>query len=278
MRRVFLAACLLGIVATPALGKGKKVSQPSTPKSPVSDTYHGVTVTEDYRWLEGTDAPVITWINAQNAWTRQTLDAVPHRKEIAARITTLESQRPPDWFDLQYQGGRLFAEKLAPPREQPYLIVFGTPGDPSTEKVVLDPLVLDPSGQTAVDWYVPSLDGKHLAVSLSKNGSEDGSLHIYETDTGKALPEVIPRVQYGTGGGGVAWTADGGLFYTRYPSEGERPPEDAHFYQQIYYHKLGTDVASDTYSLGKSFPKIAEISLGSSPDGKSWRCFALAAS
>ena len=63
---------------------------------------------------------------------------------------------------------------------------------------MLDPNVLDAKGTTAIDWFVPSLDGKYVAVSLSKGGSEDGTLHFYETATGNALPDTIAHVQYPT--------------------------------------------------------------------------------
>ncbi|MGH8164338.1 MAG: hypothetical protein ACREP1_08405, partial [Rhodanobacteraceae bacterium] len=70
-------------------------------------------------------------------------------------------------------------------------------------------------------------------------------------------------------GGSAAWNADGsGIYYTRFPRKGERPEADLDFYQQIYFHKLGTSDSQDTYSLGKDFPRIAEIVLSSSHDGK----------
>src|SRR5439155_764673 len=49
----------------------------------------------------------------------------------------------------------------------------------------------------------------------------------------------------------------------------ERPVADLPFYLQIYFHKLGTQVSADPYVLGKEFPKIAEIQLSTSPDGRS---------
>jgi prolyl oligopeptidase len=135
--------------------------------------------------------------------------------------------------------------------------------------VVLDPNVLDAKGTTAIDWFVPSLDGKYVAVSLSKGGSEDGTLHFYETATGKALPDTIAHVQYPTAGGSAAWNADGtGVYYTRFPRNGERPDADLNFYQQVYFHKIGTPDSEDTYSIGKDFPRIAEIALEASRDGK----------
>jgi prolyl oligopeptidase len=91
-----------------------------------------------------------------------------------------------------------------------------------------------------MDWFVPSPDGKLIAVCLSEHGSEDGTLHFYRTDTGEHLPDQIKRVQYPTGGGSAAWTPDSkGIFYTRYPHAGERPEADLNFYQQIYFHQLG---------------------------------------
>src|SRR5205085_7503046 len=136
-------------------------------------------------------------------------------------------------------------------------------------KVTLDPNTLDAKGTTAVDWYVPSRDGKYLAVSLSHGGSEDGTLHVYEVATGKALPDTIAHVQYPTAGGSAAWNGDGsGLYYTRFPRQGERPEADLNFYQQVYYHKLGTPDTEDIYSIGKDFPRIAEVVLEASHDGK----------
>jgi prolyl oligopeptidase len=108
-----------------------------------------------------------------------------------------------------------------------------------------------------------------VAVSLSEKGSEDGTLHIYERSTGKKLPDAMPRVQYPTGGGSAAWNADGsGIYYTRYPARGERDEADLHFYQQIYFHKLGTPAEEDKYEFGKDFPRIAEIELEASADGR----------
>ena len=135
--------------------------------------------------------------------------------------------------------------------------------------MVLDPNALDTKGTTTIDWFAPSLDGKHVAISISQGGSEDGTLHIYETATGKALPDAIAHVQYPTAGGSAAWNADGtGIYYTRFPRKGERLDADLNFYQQIYFHKVGAPDTGDTYSLGKEFPRIAEIKLEAARDGK----------
>ncbi|HEX6961398.1 MAG TPA: alpha/beta fold hydrolase, partial [Lacipirellula sp.] len=63
-------------------------------------------------------------------------------------------------------------------------------------------------------------------------------------------------------GGDLAWAPDGsGFYYTRHPRQGERPAEDMNFYQQVYFHTLGTPTADDRYELGKDSPRIAETEL-----------------
>ena len=246
-------------------------SAPDTPKKPVTTEYHGVTVEDPYQWLEADeDLQVKAWSDAENQQTRKYLDSLPDRAAIEKQLQEWYAKTSPNYFSLVSRPGILFAMKFQPPKQQPLLVTLASADDLKSEKVVLDPNVLDTKGTTAIDWYVPSLDGKYLAISLSKGGSEDGTLHFYETATGKALPDSIAHVQYPTAGGSAAWNADGtGVFYTRFPRKGERSDADLNFYQQIYFHKLGTpDSEEDTYSIGKDFPRIAEITVAASHDGK----------
>ncbi|MDF1563173.1 MAG: prolyl oligopeptidase family serine peptidase [Deltaproteobacteria bacterium] len=236
---------------------------PETRKAPVSDTYHGVTVTEDYRWLEDASQPeVMTWVEAQNAFTREKLDALPGVPVLRERIGALMRGKRTQYGGLAFAGGHLFSFKVEPPKQQAFIVVTDDWNDSSAERVVVDPNVLDPSGGTSIDWFFPSHDGKLLAVSLAKGGTEKGDLHVFETATGKQVHEVIPGVNGGTAGGSVAWAPDDrGFYYTRYPRGDERPEDEKAFWVQVYFHRLGTPTEKDRYELGKDFPKIAEIDL-----------------
>jgi len=236
----------------------------------VSDSYHGVTVTEAYRWLEYFDDPeVLAWNAAQNRHSRALLDAVAGRAPIEARLRTLYTATSAEHYGLKTRQGQIFAIKNQPPLAQPLLVLLESADDLASERVLLDPNQIDPSGSTTIDFYQPSLDGRLVAVSLSQNGSEDGTLHFYEVATGRELGDLIPHVTYPTAGGSVAWNADGtGIYYTRYPQGDERPPEDAHFFQQVYFHTLGTSTAADSYVIGADFPRIAEVDLTTTTDGR----------
>jgi prolyl oligopeptidase len=245
-------------------------SIPSTPKKPVTDDYQGVHVVDDYRWLEPpSDPDVRQWSDQQNTRTRAYLDRMASRSAIAASLTQLYSGASGRFSSLTVRAGALFALKTQPPKAQAFLVTLVSPDDPAGARTVVDPNVLDPTGSTAIDFYVPSLDGKFVAVSLSKGGSEDGTVSVFEVATGKPVPDSVPRVNGATAGGSLAWNADGsGFWYTRYPRDGERPAADLPFFQQVYFHRMGTATAQDEYAVGKQFPRIAEVALQSSNDGK----------
>src|SRR5256714_2731659 len=243
---------------------------PQTPKKPVTDEYQGVKVEDNYRWLEQDDDPAVkAWSDAQSRQTREYLDKLPDRAAIEKQLTDWYAKTSPTYSGIVSRPGILFARKFQPPKQQQILVTLASADALNSEKVVLDPNKLDPSGKTAIDWFVPSRDGKYVAMSIAQGGSEDGTLHIYETATGKALKDSIAHVQYPTAGGSAAWNADGtGVYYTRFPRKGERPDTDLNFYQQVYFHKIGTPDSEDTYSIGKDFPRIAEIALEAARDGK----------
>ena len=232
---------------------------PPTEKKPVTEYYGDISFVDNYRWLDNLqDPPVRKWNDAQNAYSRKYFDGVSCLPAVQARLKELTENAVSTYYDFWYRT-RLFALKEEPPKNQPMIVTFSSVIDTAGETVVVDPNAIDPSGTTSIDWFRPSRDGKLVAVSLSKNGSEDGTLYIFDVSTGKALGDTIPRVQFPTASGSAEWNADNsGLYYTRYPQGSERPKEDVNFYQQVYYHKLGTPVSSDAYAIGKEFPRIAE--------------------
>jgi len=235
---------------------------PPTAAHDVLDAYFDVKVDDPYRWLEkADDATVKRWSAAQDARTRKYLDALPARKPIFDRLWRLISKTSSSFSSMYVVGDQIFALYSQPPKQQPMIALLSREVDPAKARVIVDPNALNPNGTTAIDWFVPSPDGKRVAVSLSDNGSEDRSLHIFDVASRRQIGEVIARVQYPTAGGSLAWRADSaGFWYTRYPGP-ERPAAEQHFFQKVYFHRIGDKPAKDTYVLGQDFPQVAEIFL-----------------
>src|SRR5215469_3874748 len=124
-----LRLCYLAFAATSAYGIAAGLDYPPTPKQPVKETYHGVTVTDDYRWLEDDASPEVKrWVAEQNAFSRRYLDAVRERPAIAKQVESLLSTAPVRRYDFQYRGKLIFALKLQPPKNQPLLVTLPASG------------------------------------------------------------------------------------------------------------------------------------------------------
>jgi prolyl oligopeptidase len=232
-----------------------------TPRIPVTTSYHGVDVTEDYRWLEdGSSKDTIAWSKAQQQLTRTYYDAVPWRGMLRARIEQLLKAERTTYRKLASGGGTYFALKEQTPRQQPFLVALTDLDDTGTERIVVDPNAIDPSGETTIDWFVPSVDGGRVAVSLSEHGTEDGSLHVFDVESGEVVDEPIPHVNLM--GGSMAWRHDGsGFWYTRCA-------DPAGFRQQVWVREIGG--APDRLDVAGGFADeiIAENVLSASADGR----------
>jgi prolyl oligopeptidase len=267
---LILAALL---VATSLLTGCNSHNSPAASRQPVASEYHGQPVTEDYQWLEaGTNPAVRQWTAAQNARAREFLDRTESRPLVEARLRELFSKTSPNYSAFHWSAGWLFYLEFKPPAQQPVLKVLkavtGT-NDPDHGEIVLDPNQLSTDGSSSIDWFVPSPDGKRVAVSLSEKGTERGTLYFFETATGKTARRRA-GVNGATAGGSAVWNGDSsGVFYTR-SRRGERPEADLSFYQQVYFHQLGTASERDRYEVGKSFRASRRLNWRPAPITDGW--------
>ncbi len=235
-RGIALTALLLTSLASRAADPGA----PPSALHPVADTYHSACASRIR--IAGSK---IRRSRGQR-WSGRPGCAHPAPISMAWRSAADLRSLWPDLHDLEFvftpARGRPGSSPCSPkpPKQQPMIALLTPPLDAEPgPRIIVDPNALNPKGTTAIDWFVPSPDGKLVAVSLSENGSEDGTLHVYDVRHGASGRAAIARVQYPTAGGSLAWRADSeGFWYTRYPGP-DRPAEEQHFFQQVYFHRIG---------------------------------------
>ncbi len=85
-----------------------------TPREPVTDTYHGVEVVDEYRWLEdkGSEA-TREWTAAQDARARAYLEALPSREAIRHRFEEILKVESTAYDGLSLGGSTYFALKTS---------------------------------------------------------------------------------------------------------------------------------------------------------------------
>ena len=124
---------------------------PDTPRKPVTDVYHGVTIVDDFRWLEdGDSAAVKAWSDAQNTHARAVLAKLPGIAPLREKLAAIIGAKSVTHSEVTASGGHLFALRKQPPKQQRFLILLGTGDKP--ERVLVDPNVFDAKGETAIDW------------------------------------------------------------------------------------------------------------------------------
>jgi prolyl oligopeptidase len=116
-----------------------------------------------------------------------------------------------------------------------------------TERVLLDPAAIDPTGLTTLDAWIPDHEGRLLAYQLSSGGDEQSVLHVLDVGTGRDVDPPIDRCRYSD----VAWLPGGEeFFYVRMVAPDEAPPGEQAFHRRIWRHRLGTPTDADVLLEG----------------------------
>ena len=239
-----------------------KIKVPSTRTDQTEEMIHGQKVEDPYRWLEnGESGETRSWVEKQNQYTRLILDSLPGREKISQRLKEFLSIG--QLGTPQIYQGRLFYTKREGKQNQP--VLYMREGANGKENILVDPNTLSREGLVSLDWWFPSDDGKLLAYGLSKDGSEQSTLYLLNSETGEKLPDRITRTRFT----GLAWKKDkSGFFYTRYPATGSVPPGEENYHQHLYYHSLGTDPDLDPKIFGEGRDMTEMYTASLSPDNR----------
>ena len=116
------------------------MQQPVARKEIVTDTYFGTTIADPYRWMEDWKGEELrSWVDAQGAYTRAYLDALPERQALAQRIAEL-GDASPAFYNFSFTGEHFFYLRRDPGEKPGKLIV--RKGKDAEEIILFDPNTL----------------------------------------------------------------------------------------------------------------------------------------
>lgn len=208
-------------------------SPPAAIKS-VTETLHGVTVVDPYRWLEEQNSQhTREWIAEQTAYTRAYLGSLPGRTEIRKRVEEILAVK--SYLEPRQAGRRCFFLKREAYQEQPVLAM--REGESDEDIVLLDPVRMTGSSQAAVNILSISPKGGLLAFAARAGGEDCAPIGFLDVDRRLVLDDRLPA---GICGGLVFSEDRRGVYYVHRELNSPRP-----CYQAVFWHTLGTPFESD---------------------------------
>ena len=237
---------------------------PDAPRLDVVDDLHGRLVADPYRWLE--DAPFgdpdlrATWSAQQSALLdeeRAQWSTLDHWRTRLLELTAAGGIGTPT-----FRGDRRFFMRRDPGQQ---FAVLRTVDPDGTERVLIDPMELDPSGLTTLDAWQPSKEGDLLAYQLSEGGTEESIVRVMDVTTGEVVDGPIDRARYSP----IAWLPGGErYYYVRRLDPTLVPADEAQFHRRVYLHTVGADPDTDIEVFGAGFPVTSYFGVSVSRDGR----------
>ena len=208
---------------------------PPTQAEPVTETLHGVQITDPYRWLEDQNSPrTRAWLEEQTAYTRAYFDAIPNRDQIRERVRELLALKG-SISDPWNVGERYFFLKRQNDREQPVIVLRDGLFGPET--ILVDPALRETGCSTSVSIATISEDGRFLAYSVRQGGTDHSSIEILDLETGAVLPDRLPDGFCS----GIAFATRGSGFYYSHRELSDPHPN----YRAVFWHRFGTERSQD---------------------------------
>jgi prolyl oligopeptidase len=233
------------------------ISLPATPVRTVVDDYYGTKVSDPYRYMENLKNPeVATWFKAQNDYTRSTLDRIPGRQKLLARIHGLD-QSVPEMDAMRLPGEKYIIFKRQ--ANEDVWKIYLRSGLKGTYRLLVDPekvklTVEDQAkGKNEDTSASVSPDGKLLLIGITPGGSETNTeLRVFEILSGHEVGDVI---RHGASAEGLppCWLPGSRSFvYGRLQDlPAGAPAAQVRQNFRSYLHILGTDQSKDTPIFGR---------------------------
>ena len=186
------------------------IKYPATRAAAQTDSYHGITVSDPYRWLEDDMSPeTAAWVEAQNRVTFAYLDEIPDRAALKERLRQLYDY--PKYLEPSSKRDLVFFYKNDGLQNQN--VLYMQKGLDGTPEVLIDPNTWSEDGTVKLASFTPSRDARYAVYGISRSGSDWLEYNVLDLTTRARLPDTIDWVKVSN----VAWRGDG-FYYSRYPA------------------------------------------------------------
>lgn len=216
-------------------------------KIPAPYSKHGITIADDYSWLENLKSPeTLKWVEEENNVTTSHLDEVKKKYNLEKKINEYNALRS---ASLPQKKGKYF-----------YSVYYGKDKTATlyySKKIEDIPVELLSTSKIFKNSSVvlgncsPSKSSNLLAYNVSLDGSDRYEIRFMDINKKTNLDDIITDVKFSE----ASWNLDFGVFYKKNNNLNKIAVDSTN---QLYYHKIGTAQSEDklifdTTKSGSSF-------------------------
>lgn len=228
---------LLTMAAIAAQGFAQSpIAYPKTKTVNQVDEYFGVKVADPYRWLEDDNsAETAAWVEAENKVTQDYISKIPFRNALKEKMMKLQNYEKMG-IPFKHHGKYFFYKNNGLQNQS---VLYEMDSLDGTPREVLDPNKLSDDGTVALKSVDFSKDGRYMAYTISRSGSDWNEIYVKDMKEGKMLDDHIVWAKFTN----ASWQGDG-FYYSAYDAP-KSELSSKNEYQKVYYHKLGTPQSQD---------------------------------
>jgi prolyl oligopeptidase len=204
-------------------------------KTPSPYSKHGITITDDYSWLENINSPETTkWVEDENLVTVAHLKELEKKYDFEKKIKEYNALRS---SSLPQKKGRFFYSQYYGDKDKVASLFY-------RKKLEDDPVELlniakiFKNTNVVLDDFSPSKSSNLLAYSVSLDGSDKTEIRFIDINKKTNLEDIITDVKFSD----ASWNLDFGIFYKKNSNLNKIAADSTN---QLYYHRLGTKQSED---------------------------------
>ncbi len=196
---------------------------------------HGITIQDDYAWLENTaNKEVVDWVETQNSVSDQKLNELVKNYNFLFKIKDYDYLST---YSMPSKKGKYFYITYRVDKKKPEVLYYKENLN-DLGKPLVDPFDIYKDANVVLSGYYPSKNSRYLAFKISPNGSDRQEIKFKDFVNKKYLDDVLTDIKFSN----VAWNDDKGIFYKK-NSNKEFFAKDSTY--QLYYHKIGDIQSKD---------------------------------
>lgn len=239
MKTTYFLPLLLLIISCQS--KIPSVEYPITEKKEVIDTYFGVEVVDNYRWLEDDRSEeTAQWVEEQNKVTFGFLNQIPLREQLKNRLEKVWNYEK---LSAPFKRGDYTYFYKNDGLQNQYVIFREKDGN---TELFLDPNTFSEDGTVSLTSLSFSDDGSLAAYSISEGGSDWRKVIVIDAISKEAIEDTLVDIKFS----GVSWKGNEGFYYSSYDKPDGSELSAMTDQHKLYYHQLGTPQQEDKVVFG----------------------------